>query len=107
MYRGKPSTGQVKLTFFRTGEATLELMQPVGPDTHWKEHLDKFGEGVHHIAFRVKDLEKTLAGFEAEKMPVLHRGRFDSNDGDYVYVDSQDKLGVTVELLHWDNPARN
>jgi hypothetical protein len=35
-------------------------------------------------------------------MPVTHRGRFNTHDGDYVYVDSQDKLGVTVELLHWD-----
>ena len=35
-------------------------------------------------------------------MPVLHRGRYDSQDGDYVYVDSKDKLGVTIELLHSD-----
>ncbi|MDX2154415.1 MAG: VOC family protein [Bryobacteraceae bacterium] len=107
LYRGRPSDGQVKLTFFKTGDAVLELMQPVGQGTHWKEHLEQFGEGVHHIAFRVKDLDKTLAALEAEGMPVIHRGRFDSKDGDYVYVDSKAKLGVTVELLHWDDPAKN
>jgi catechol 2,3-dioxygenase-like lactoylglutathione lyase family enzyme len=107
IYRGKPSKGQVKLTFFKTGDAVLELMQPIGPDTHWKEHLDRWGEGVHHIAFKVVDLEKTLERLKAEGMPVIHRGRFDSNDGDYVYVESKDKLGVTLELLHWDDPAKN
>lgn len=107
MYRGKPSKGQVKLTFFKTGDAVLELMQPVGPDTHWKEHLDKAGEGVHHIAFKVVDLDKTLESLKQQGMPVIHRGRFDSNDGDYVYVESKDKLGVTIELLHWDDPAKN
>jgi catechol 2,3-dioxygenase-like lactoylglutathione lyase family enzyme len=107
VYRGKPSTGQVKLTFFKTGDAVLELMQPIGPDTHWKEHLDRYGEGVHHIAFKVIDLEKTLDTLAKEGMPVIHRGRYDSNDGDYVYVESKDKLGVTIELLHWDDPARN
>jgi len=108
LYRGRPSDGQVKLTFFKTGQATLELMEPVGEDTHWKEHLDRYGEGVHHIAFRVKDLERTIQFFEHLGMKVLHRGRFDSDDGDYVYVDSKDALGVTIELLHWDKdtPAR-
>ena len=107
MYHGKPSTGQVRLTFFKTGEATLELMQPVGPDTFWKEDLDRRGEGVNHIAFKVKDLEKTLEALKQQGMPLIQRGRFDSKDGDYAYVESKDKLGVTIELLHWDNPAKN
>jgi catechol 2,3-dioxygenase-like lactoylglutathione lyase family enzyme len=106
VYRGRPSDGQVRLTFFKTGDAVLELMQPVGPDTHWKEHLDKHGEGVHHIAFKVENLEKSLDSLEKQGMPLLHRGRFDTDNGTYAYVDSLDKLGVTVELLHWDAPAR-
>ena len=102
VYRGDPSDGQVKLTFFKTGEAVLELMEPVGEDTHWKEHLDKFGEGVHHIAFQVQDLEKTIRSFEQQGMGVIHRGRYDGDNGDYVYMDTKDHLGVTVELLHSD-----
>jgi catechol 2,3-dioxygenase-like lactoylglutathione lyase family enzyme len=102
LYRGKPSDGRLKLTFFNTGTAVLELMQPVGGDTAWKEYLDRNGEGVQHIAFQVVDLEKTIQSLEQQGMPVIHRGRYDSNDGDYVYMDSQDKLGVTVELLHSD-----
>jgi catechol 2,3-dioxygenase-like lactoylglutathione lyase family enzyme len=101
-YHGKPSDGRIKLTFFNTGQAVLELMEPVGGDTAWKDYLDKNGEGVQHIAFKVVDLGKTIESLAAQGMPVIHRGRYDSDDGDYVYVDSKDKLGVTIELLHSD-----
>jgi hypothetical protein len=107
-YRGKPSTGQATLTFFDVGQdLVVELIQPVGPDTHWKEFLDRNGEGVHHIAFKIRDLDKTIASFNEQGMPLIQRGRFDKNNGDYCYMDTKDKLGVTIELLHWDDPSKN
>jgi len=36
---------------------TLEVIQPVGSDTSWKQFLDTNGEGVQHIAFQVADLQ--------------------------------------------------
>ena len=108
MYHGKPSEGQGKLTFFSMGQdLTLELLEPVGPDTFWKEHLDRWGESVHHIAFKIKDLDKTIDSFNQEGMPLIQRGRFDTNNGDYCYMDTKGKLGVTIELLHWDDPSKN
>jgi hypothetical protein len=76
---GKPSDAQVKLAFFNAGDATLELLQPVGGPSSWQEFLDQNGEGVQHVAFN---------------------GRYDTDDGEYVYVDSKSKLGVIIELLH-------
>jgi len=102
IYRGKPSNGQVKLAFFETGQTVLELLQPVGGNTSWQEILDANGEGVHHIAFKIQNVEKTLKSCEALGMPNIHQGRFDSNDGTYIYLDSKKALGVTVELLHED-----
>ena len=100
--RGKPSNARTKLTFFNTGEAILELMQPLGGESEWQRHLDKHGESVQHLGFQVVDLDKTIRSFEKQGMPVVHRGRYDSDDGDYVYMDSQSQLGVTIELLHSD-----
>jgi methylmalonyl-CoA/ethylmalonyl-CoA epimerase len=102
LYRGKPSDGRAKLSFFQTGQTVLELIEPVGGDTSWKDFLDKNGEGVQHVAFQVVDMEKSIESMREQGMPVLHRGRYDSKDGDYVYVDSKEKLGVTLELLHSD-----
>jgi methylmalonyl-CoA/ethylmalonyl-CoA epimerase len=102
VYRGKPSEGQAKLTFFNLGQVVLELIEPVGEGTSWKEYLDKKGEGVQHIGFQVVDPEKATQALEKEGMPVLHKGRYDSDDGTYIYMDSQDALGVVIELLHSD-----
>ena len=99
MFHGHPSTGQAKLAFIKLGQVTLELIQPVGGDTSWKEFLDSHGEGVQHIAFQVQDVDQTV---KAMSFPVLHEGRYDDNSGSYTYVDSQKALGVTLELLHSD-----
>jgi methylmalonyl-CoA epimerase len=99
---GKPSDAQVKLAFFNTGDAVLELLQPLGGSSAWQDYLDQNGEGVQHVAFSVVDLEKTIASLAQQGMPVIHRGRYDSDDGEYVYVDSKSKLGVIIELLHSD-----
>lgn len=103
IYRGKPSEGQAKLTFFNLGQVVLELIQPVGEGTSWKEILDKRGEGVHHLGFQVVDPDKTSQSLEGEGYPVIHKGRYDSDDGTYIYFDSQKALGVLIEALHSDS----
>ena len=102
VYRGHPSNGKAKLAFIQLGQVTLELIQPVGSDTAWKEFLDTHGEGVHHIAFQVADPGRTIAAFREAGTPVVHQGRFDDDSGSYVYIDSAKALGVTLELLHSD-----
>lgn len=102
IYRGKPSEGQVKLSFFNLGQVVIELLQPVSEGTSWYEWLEKRGEGVQHLGFQVVDPDKTVAELEKAGYPVFHRGRYDSLDGDYIYHDTQDALGVVIELLHSD-----
>ncbi len=100
MFRGRPSNGQAKLAFIKLGQVTLELIQPVGGDTSWKQFLDSKGEGVQHIAFQVADRDKTVKAFADSGVPVLHEGSYDDGSGTYTYVDSGKALGVTLELLH-------
>jgi methylmalonyl-CoA/ethylmalonyl-CoA epimerase len=100
MYSGHSSEGQAKLAFIKLGQVTLELIQPVGGDTSWKQFLDTNGEGVQHIAFQVADLDRSIKAFGETGMPVLHQGRYDDDSGAYVYIDSAKALGVTLELLH-------
>ena len=103
IYRGKPSEGQVKLTFFNLGQVVIELLQPISEGTSWKEYLDKEGEGVQHLGFQVADPEKTSMELEKEGYPIMHQGRYDSDDGTYIYHDTMDALGVVIELLHSDS----
>ena len=102
VYRGKPSNGQVKLTFFILGDVVIELLEPITEGTAWKEFLDEKGEGVQHIGFKVVDVDKMSAELEKAGYPIIHKGRYDSDDGTYIYYDTQDALGVVIELLHSD-----
>ena len=48
-------------TMFKIGESSIELVQPTRPDSPVGKFLAKRGEGFHHVAFEVEDLDGTLA----------------------------------------------
>jgi Glyoxalase/Bleomycin resistance protein/Dioxygenase superfamily len=105
LYHGKPSAGQARIINIRLEGLTLELIEPVGADTSWKEILDQKGEIVHHIAFSIQDVPGTVKHFEDLGYPVAHQGLFDGLNGSYTYMDTAKSLGVTIELLHTDATA--
>lgn len=106
MYEGKPSNSQAKLAFLKAGQVTVELIQPIGPNTAWMKFLNEHGEGVHHIAFNVQNLARSEGEMKALGYDEIHSGRWgadsDSNNGTYVYFDSTKDLGLMIELLNAD-----
>jgi methylmalonyl-CoA/ethylmalonyl-CoA epimerase len=96
-YRGEPTDARAKLAFFEMGQVTLELIEPIGSPSTWQEFLDERGEGVHHIAFFVKDTDQVVASLEQNDIAVIQQG--DYTGGRYTYVDSASALGVILELL--------
>lgn len=106
LYKGRPSDAQVKLAFFKAGQVQIELLEPVGGPSAWKDGLEANGEGVHHLGFVVGDLDRSVDALKAMGYEPLHSGRYDGDDGSYVYVDSRKALGVIVELLHSDPPRK-
>jgi len=96
-YRGASTTAQAKLAFFDMGQVSLELIEPIGGPSTWKEFLDEKGEGVHHIAFRIKGTGQVTAYLESKGIDVVQQGHY--TGGMYTYVDSAPALGVILELL--------
>jgi catechol 2,3-dioxygenase-like lactoylglutathione lyase family enzyme len=96
-YRGQPTTARAKLAFFDLGQVSLELIEPVGAPSTWREFLETHGEGVHHIAFRIEGMPQQLAILADKGMPAVQRG--DYTGGRYAYVDAMPQLGVVLELL--------
>lgn len=103
-YRGQPSNAQAKLAFFNLGQVQLELIEPVGEPSTWKETLDQNGESVHHIAFWVEDMQASVDFLKKHGIPMVQRG--DMGEGQYAYFDAQMKLGVQIELLERVRKAR-
>lgn len=97
-YRGGPTDARAKLAFFDLGEQVrLELIEPVGRPSTWGDFLDRYGQGIHHIAFRSKGMDEVLARLEAQGISLVQRG--DYTGGRYAYVDGLEKLGAILELL--------
>jgi catechol 2,3-dioxygenase-like lactoylglutathione lyase family enzyme len=103
-YRGAPSGAQAKLAFFSLGQVQLELIEPMGGPSTWQEALDRNGESVHHIAFWVEGMQKSVDFLKQRGIPLIQRG--DMGEGQYAYFDGEEKLGVTLELLERKRESR-
>lgn len=103
-YRGEPAPkAKCYMTFFYFGDLQLELIQPNEEPSLWREHLEQFGEGVHHISFQVKGMQKTIDSCEAWGMKLLQKGEYRRGNGRYAFLDALDDLKVVVELLESDD----
>jgi methylmalonyl-CoA/ethylmalonyl-CoA epimerase len=96
-YQGKPSLARAKLAFFDFGQVQIELIEPIGNPSTWKEILDHKGEGIHHIAFQIKGTNQVVAYLEGKGIPLIQQGHY--TGGMYSYLDASNKLGLILELL--------
>jgi methylmalonyl-CoA/ethylmalonyl-CoA epimerase len=55
------ATQGVRTAFLSAGDANLELLEPTSADSTVAKFIEKRGEGIHHICFRVDDIEAHLA----------------------------------------------
>ena len=97
MYRGKRTNARAKLAFFKFDNIVLELIEPIGGPSTWKEFLDNNGVGIHHLAFNFKSFEEAKDALEKIGGEVVQEGKFEG--GGYIYVYSK-KLGAIIELLY-------
>jgi catechol 2,3-dioxygenase-like lactoylglutathione lyase family enzyme len=96
-YMDKPSDARARLAFFRLDNITIELIEPMGAPSTWQEFLDTRGEGIHHIAFTVNDMDKSIEAFEAMGIPMIQHGGWDT--GEYGYFEGSNGLALIIELL--------
>ncbi len=95
----------VRTHFLDTG-ARLELLEALGDDSPVARHLDRRGEGVHHLAFRVPDVDAAAARLMAVGVPLLSETPRTGADGKrVVFVHPKATHGVLVELLADDPDA--
>jgi catechol 2,3-dioxygenase-like lactoylglutathione lyase family enzyme len=101
VYMGRPCQATAKLAFLPVGDGIdIELIQPDGKPSTWQEHLDTHGEGIHHIAFWIKDTAGKTKRLEMGGMGLLQKGEWGS--GRYAYFDARQKLKTVIETLESD-----
>ena len=109
VYRGKPGVFDMRLGWQRHGKVVYEWIEPQrGPSTY-EEHLKKHGEGLHHIAFNVDDMDAAIREWEGFGFPLGMGGAWGdkgkAGSGRFAYQDLDEACGIDVELL-WNFKAR-
>ncbi|MBK8021559.1 MAG: VOC family protein [Chloroflexi bacterium] len=99
LYKGEPSDATAQLAFFDFGQVQIELIQPDEKPSIWRDWLEANGEGAHHIAFRVQNTQRAVDHLAKFGITVTQQGLYSDGSGVYTYLDSQQQLGTTLELL--------
>jgi methylmalonyl-CoA epimerase len=64
---------KVRIAFLPVGETHIELLEPAGPDSNLAKFLESKGEGIHHIAFNVEDIDAALAALKEKGVQLIDR----------------------------------
>jgi methylmalonyl-CoA/ethylmalonyl-CoA epimerase len=62
---------RVRVSFLSVGTTHLELLQPTSPEASMAKFLEKRGEGLHHIAFRVPDVRSVLERLRSQGIRLI------------------------------------
>lgn len=90
---------KVRTVFLPVGDTEVELLEATAPDSPIARFLEKRGEGVQHIAFRVENIEEALAELEAKGVTLIDRKpRIGAGGKKIAFLHPRDTLGVLVEL---------
>ena len=90
----------VEEVMFAIGGSYVQLLGALGPDTPVGTFLAKHGPGMHHVAFRVDDLEAELAALRAAGARLVdERPRAGSRDTLIAFVHPRSTGGVLMELV--------
>jgi len=91
---------KVKIAFFPLGDTEVELVEGIGPDNPVAKFLEKRGEGIHHIALEVENLQQHLDFLASRGVPLLDRAPRDGGQGTKVaFLHPKGTHGVLIELV--------
>ena len=94
---------KAKIAFFPIGEVRVELIQPVNPESVVGKFLDKKGEGIHHVSYRVKDVDRSLAELEMKGVQLIDKKSRKVRENERVaFLHPKSTNGVLVELIQED-----
>jgi methylmalonyl-CoA/ethylmalonyl-CoA epimerase len=104
---GAETVAEQKVTtaFFPVGESEVELLESTAPDGPIAKYLEKRGEGIQHVAFRVDDLEAALEELKAKGIRLIdEKPRIGAGGAKIAFLHPKSTNGVLVELCQRDRP---
>jgi len=98
---------KVNTAFFKQGETKIELLESAATDGIISKYLEKKGEGLHHIAIEVPDIEKEMERLKKEGFVLINEKPKPGADNKLVcFLHPKTTNGVLIELCQSVRPAR-
>jgi len=89
----------VKVAFFQAGETTLELLEPLAPDTPVGKFIAKRGEGIHHVALGVNNIHTARERLSDGNIRLLSDAPLDGAHHKLItFAHPKDTHGVLLEV---------
>jgi len=100
-YRGRPVEYRMRIALANAGPLRIELIQPLEGDTVYAEFVRDHGYGIHHLGILVPDMKAALdqAAQAGVAMTMDGAGFGLDGDGHYAYLDTEERIATTVELI--------
>jgi len=92
---------KVKVAFLSTGgETQIELLEPLGSDSPVAKFLESRGEGIHHVAVKVDNIEKALEELKGKGVVLVdEKPRIGAEEKKIAFVHPKSTKGVLLELV--------
>ena len=97
IFMGRTVSTRIKTAFAKSGDIQIELIQPLDGENPYTEFLAKKGEGIHHLGFKVDDIDQAAAGLAKRGMQPFFSG--DLVVMKFAYYDTAEIGGLAMELL--------
>jgi len=95
---------KVTTAFFPLGESEIELLESSASDGPIAKYLEKRGEGIHHVAFRVENLDAALEELKAKGVRLIdEKPRIGAGGARIAFLHPQATYGILVELCERDH----
>lgn len=90
---------KVKTAFFMVGQTKIELLESTSSDGPIAKFIEKKGEGIHHLAFAVKDLQNSLDEIKSKGIKLIdENGRKGAEGLNIAFLHPKSTFGVLTEL---------
>jgi methylmalonyl-CoA epimerase len=93
---------KVKVSFIQVGESNLELLLPTQPDSPVGKFLENKGEGFHHLALEVEDINAAVEELKAAGVKLIDEKPREGAHGTLVaFIHPKATFGLLVELCQY------
>jgi methylmalonyl-CoA/ethylmalonyl-CoA epimerase len=98
----------VNTSFFMIGETKIELLEATNETSAISKFIEKKGEGIHHIAYEVDNIESEMARLKQEGFELINQTPKDGADNKQIcFLHPKTTNGVLIELCEEKNKIKN